>query len=166
MVMRTKTEIATFAAGCFWHVEEAFMHIEGVIKTTVGYTGGHMENLTYEDVCSDTTGHAEAIEVEFDPKPVSYEDLLNTFWEIHDPTSYHKQGPDAGSQYRAAIFYHDEKQKQAAMKSKNKLQKSGKYKNKKIVTEIAKASKFYPAEEYHQKYFEKHKLQKMLMCRA
>ena len=163
-----KLEIATFAAGCFWHVEEAFMRIRGVIKTTVGYTGGHsghMEAPTYKDVCSDATGHAEAVEIEFNSKQVSYEDLLNRFWEIHDPSSCHKQGPDTGSQYRAVIFYHDEKQKLAAISSKNKLQKSEKYKNKKIVTEIVKASKFYPAEEYHQKYFEKHKLQKMFMCR-
>ena len=163
---KNKTQLATFAAGCFWHVEEAFMHMKGVVKTTVGYTGGHMEKPTYENVCSDTTGHAEALQVEFEPNKVSYEELLNKFWEIHDPTSFHKQGPDAGSQYRAAIFYHDEKQKDLALKSKNKLQKSEKFKNKKIVTEIIKASKFYPAEEYHQKYFQKHKLQKMFMCRA
>ncbi len=159
-----KTQLATFSAGCFWHVEEDFMRMKGVVKTTVGYIGGHMENPTYKDVCSDETGHAEALQIEFDPEQVSYEELLNKFWEIHDPTSYHKQGPDVGSQYRAAIFYHDEKQKQVAIKSKEKLQKSEKYKNKKIVTEIVKASKFYPAEEYHQKYFEKHKIQKMFMC--
>ena len=163
---QSKTQFATFAAGCFWHVEEAFMHIKGVIKTTVGYTGGHMENPTYDNVCSDATGHAEALQVEFDPKQVSYEELLNKFWEIHDPASFHKQGPDAGSQYRAAIFCHNEGQKEAALKSKEKLQKSDKYKNKKIVTEIAKATGFYPAEEHHQKYFQKHKLQKMFMCRV
>jgi peptide-methionine (S)-S-oxide reductase len=160
-----KIEKATFAAGCFWHIEEVFRGIKGVKNTTVGYIGGHMDNPTYNDVCSDSTGHAEAIEIEFDQNKVSYEQLLTMFWENHDPTSFHKQGPDVGSQYRAAIFYHNEKQKQAATKSKNKLQKSEKFKNKKIVTEIAKASKFYPAEEYHQKYFEKHKLQKMFMCR-
>ncbi|MBI2523439.1 peptide-methionine (S)-S-oxide reductase MsrA [Candidatus Woesearchaeota archaeon] len=163
-MVRQKTQLATFAAGCFWHVEESFRQMNGVVKTTVGYIGGHMENPTYKNVCSDETGYAEAVQVEFDPKQISYEELLGKFWEIHDPTSYHKQGPDVGSQYRAAIFYHDEKQKQAAMKSKNKLSKSEKYKNKKIVTEIVKASKFYPAEEYHQKYFQKHKLQKFFAC--
>ena len=156
---------ATFAAGCFWHVEEAFRQMKGVINVTSGYTGGTMKTPSYEDVCSDETGHTEAVQVEFDPKQVSYEKLLDRFWEIHDPTSYHKQGPDIGSQYRSAIFYHDEKQKQAALKSKQKLQKSEKYKREKIVTEIVKATKFYKAEEYHQKYFQKHKLQKMFMCR-
>lgn len=164
-MIKFKTQLATFAAGCFWHVEEAFMHIKGVVKTTVGYIGGHMENPTYKNVCSDETGHAEALQIEFDPKEVSYEELLNKFWEIHDPMSYHKQGPDVGSQYRAAIFYHDENQKKAAIKSIEKLQQSEKYKYKKIFTEIIKASKFYPAEEYHQKYFQKHKIQKMFMCR-
>ena len=164
--MKTKkTQLATFAAGCFWHVEEAFRQIKGVINVTSGYTGGHTKDPTYKDVCSDTTSHAESILVEFDPKQVSYEDLLDKFWEIHDPTSYHKQGPDVGSQYRAVIFYHNEKQKTLATKSKQKLQKNQKYKNKKIVTEVVKATKFYPAEEYHQKYFEKHKIQKMFMCR-
>ena len=170
---------ATFAAGCFWHVEEAFSRIKGVVNVTSGYVGGKTENPSYKDVCSDEIGHAEAVQVEFDPKQVSYEDLLNKFWEIHDPTSYHKQGPDVGSQYRSAIFYHDERQKQAALKSKQKLQKSEKYKDtwksrisgtnsvgKKIVTEIVKATKFYKAEEYHQKYFQKHKIKKMLMCRV
>ena len=160
-----KIEKATFAAGCFWHVEEAFREIKGVVDVTSGYTGGHMKNPSYNDVCSDLTGHAEAIEIEFDPKQVSYEKLLDKFWEMHDPTSYHKQGPDVGSQYRSAIFYNNEKQKEIATKSKNNLQKTQKYKNKKIVTELKKASKFYPAEEYHQKYFQKHKLQKMFMCR-
>ena len=161
-----KIQLATFAAGCFWHVEEAFSRIKGVVNVTSGYVGGKMKNPSYKDVCSDETGHAEAVQVEFDPKQVSYDKLLDKFWEIHDPTSYHKQGPDVGSQYRAAIFYHAEKQKQAALKSKQKLQKSEKYKGKKIVTEIVKATKFYKAEEYHQKYFQKHKLQKMFMCRV
>lgn len=162
----SKTELATFAAGCFWHVEEAFRQMKGVINVISGYTGGHTKNPTYKEVCSDTTGHAEAIEIEFNPKQVSYEDLLKKFWEIHDPASYHKQGPDVGSQYRAAIFCHNEKQKQLAIRSKEKLQKSEEYKNKKIVTEIVKATEFYKAEEYHQKYFEKHKIQKIFMCRA
>ena len=159
-----KTQLATFAAGCFWHVEEAFMHLKGVIKTTVGYTGGNAENPSYKDVCSGKTGHAESVQVEFNPKQISYENLLKVFWSIHDPTQVNKQGPDIGAQYRSAIFYHNENQKQAAISLKNKLQKSGIYKNKKIATEIAKAPEFYPAEDYHQKYFEKHKIKKMLMC--
>jgi len=156
---------ATFAAGCFWHVEEAFGNVKGVVNITSGYTGGKMENPNYQDVCSDQTGHAEAVQVEFDPKQVSYDKLLEVFWELHDPTSYHKQGPDIGSHYRSAIFYHNEKQKQTAMKSKQKLQKTQKYKDKPIVTEIVKAATFNKAEEYHQKYFQKHKIQRMFMCR-
>jgi peptide-methionine (S)-S-oxide reductase len=156
---------ATFAAGCFWHVEEAFGKMEGVTKVTSGYTGGHVDDPKYKEVCSDETGHAEAVQVEFDPKKVSYEELLDKFWEVHDPTSFHKQGADVGSQYRAVIFYQNDKQKQAAMESKTKLQKSEKYKNKRLVTEIVKATKFYEAEEYHQNYFGKHKFQKMFMCR-
>ena len=111
---------ATFAAGCFWHVEEAFRQVKGVIEVASGYTGGHMKNPSYKDVCTDETGHAEAVEIEFNPKQVSYEELLDRFWELHDPTSYHEQGPDVGSQYRAAIFYHNEKQKIAATKSKQR----------------------------------------------
>jgi len=149
-----KTEKATFAAGCFWGIEQEFDKVKGVINTTVGYTGGNLKNPTYEDVCSDKTGHAEAVLVEFDSKTVSYERLLNVLWSIHDPTQWHKQGHDLGSQYRSAIFYHNEEQKKAAINSKQKLEKSGKYK-KPIVTEIAPASAFYKAEEYHQKYFEK-----------
>ena len=159
-------EKATFAAGCFWHVEEEFRNVKGVIDTKVGYTGGNVKNPSYEKVCTDATGHAEAIEVTFDPKIVSYEKLLEVFWRTHDPTQFNRQGPDVGSQYRSAIFYHDEKQKKAAISSMEALQKSEKYKNKKIHTQIAKAEKFYPAEEYHQKYFQKHKLQKMFLCRA
>lgn len=165
MDMATKTQIATFAAGCFWGIEEAFSNVKGVVNVTSGYVGGKMKNPTYKDVCTDETGHAEAVQVQFDPKKVFYDDLLKVFWEVHDPTSFHKQGPDVGSQYRAAIFYHDEKQKQAAIKSKNNLQKTQKYKDKKIMTEIVKATKFYKAEEYHQKYFQKHKIQKMFMSR-
>jgi len=156
---------ATFAAGCFWHVEEAFRNVKGVVNVASGYEGGTIKNPTYNDVCSDKSGHAEAVQVEFDVKQVSYEDLLKVFWEIHDPTSYHKQGPDVGSQYRSVIFYHNEKQKQAAIISKQKLQKTQKYRNKTIVTEIVKSNKFYKAEEYHQRYFQKHKFQKMFMCR-
>ncbi len=149
----SKTEKATFAGGCFWHVEEAFREVKGVIETKVGYTGGNTEDPSYEDVCSHTTGHAEAIEVTFDPKAVSYEELLDVFWRMHDPTQVNRQGPDVGDSYRSAIFYHGEKQKDAAEKSKQKLQK--KLGSKKIATQIAPAKTFYHAEEYHQKYLAK-----------
>jgi peptide-methionine (S)-S-oxide reductase len=148
-------DTATFAAGCFWGVEAAFSRVKGVLTTRVGYTGGHTECPTYEDVCSHTTGHAEAVELTFDPAVVTYEQLLDTFWAIHDPTTKNRQGPDIGDQYRSAIFYHSETQKAAAVAAAEKLAKSGKYRRP-IVTEIAAASKFWPAEEYHQKYFEKH----------
>ena len=147
-------EKATFAAGCFWHVEAAFAQVEGVAATTVGYTGGHLDNPTYEDVCSDTTGHAEAVQVEFDPARVSYEKLLEVFWGIHNPTTVNRQGPDVGSQYRSAVFHHSEAQRQAAAAYKEKLQSQGKF-DKPIVTEITEASAFWPAEEYHQQYFKK-----------
>lgn len=146
---------AIFAAGCFWGVEEAFRNIKGVVSTRVGYTGGKKQSPTYEDVCTDKTGHAEAVEVEYDPSVVSYQELLSTFWDIHDPTTLNRQGPDVGTQYRSSIFYGDEGQKDAAIASKNKLERSGKYK-KKIVTEILPVSQFYPAEDYHQKYYMKH----------
>jgi len=145
-------EKATFAAGCFWHVEEEFRKVKGVIDTKVGYTGGNMKKPTYEKVCTDETGHAEAIEVTFDPKIVSYEELLNVFWKMHDPTQINRQGPDIGTQYRSAIFYHNEKQKRAAEKSKKEQQK--KLKNR-IATEIVSVKDFYKAEEYHQRYMEK-----------
>jgi len=147
-----KTEKATFAAGCFWHVQHAFDQVKGVIKTTVGYTGGNFKNPTYEDVCSDNTGHAEVVLVEFDPKKVSYETLLDVFWKIHDPTQINRQGPDIGLQYRSAIFYCSHEQKPLAAKSKEKEQK--KHKNP-IATQILPAKEFYPAEEYHQKYLER-----------
>ena len=153
---KTKTQLATFAAGCFWGVEYRFNQFKGVVNTTVGYTGGNFKNPSYENVCYDQTGHAEAVQVEYDPSKVSYEKLLDLFWSIHDPTQFHRQGPDVGSQYRSAIFYHNEEQKKAAIKSKEKLEKSGKYKNP-IVTEIVSASAFYKAEEYHQRYWEKNK---------
>lgn len=153
--MNTKTETATFAAGCFWGVEETFRKTKGVVNTMVGYTGGNMKNPSYEDVCSDETGHAEAVQIEFDPKKVSYEKLLDIFWQNHDPTQLNRQGPDIGSQYRSAVFYHNEKQRKAALKSKEMLGKSGKY-NKPIVTEILPAADFYRAEEYHQKYRQLH----------
>jgi len=150
----SKSEKAIFAAGCFWGVEETFRNIKGVVSTKVGYTGSSFKNPTYENVCTDKTGHAEAIEIEYDPSIVSYEKLLNIFWEIHDPTTLNRQGPDIGKQYRSAIFYTDENQKNIATLSKENLEKSGKY-NKKIVTEIIQVSEFYPAEDYHQKYYMK-----------
>ncbi|MBN1804106.1 MAG: peptide-methionine (S)-S-oxide reductase MsrA [Sedimentisphaerales bacterium] len=146
---------ATFAAGCFWHVEYAFGQIPGVLKTTVGYIGGETENPTYKEVCTDRTGHAEAVEVLYDPNQVTYEQLLEAFWNMHNPTQLNRQGPDYGAQYRSAIFFHNQQQEQAAKESKEKLEDSGKF-DKPVVTQIAPAEKFYPAEEYHQKYFEKH----------
>lgn len=149
-----KTEKATFSAGCFWHVEVAFRKIKGVVNVTVGYTGGHFKNPSYEAVCTDTTGHAEAVLVEYEPTKVSYEELLEVFWNSHNPTTLNRQGFDIGTQYRSAIFYHNEKQKGMAIKSRERLEMSGKYKNK-IVTEIVPADTFYKAEEYHQRYLEK-----------
>jgi peptide-methionine (S)-S-oxide reductase len=148
---------ATFGAGCFWHVEEAFRYLKGVISTTVGYMGGTLKNPTYEDVCTDKTGHAEVIEITYDPRKISYEDLLNVFWNIHDPTTKNRQGSDVGTQYRSVIFYHTLEQKIAAETSKKNLEQSKKYK-KKIVTEVTIATIFYPAEEYHQRYLAKHGL--------
>jgi peptide-methionine (S)-S-oxide reductase len=145
---------ATFAAGCFWGVESAFRQVPGVIATAVGYTGGQTKNPTYKEVCSDRTGHAEALLVEYDPAQVSYEQLLDVFWEIHDPTQLNRQGPDHGSQYRSAIFVHDAEQEKAAKASKERLTQSGKYR-KPIVTEVVPAGEFYMAEDYHQQYFEK-----------
>ncbi|MGH9440824.1 MAG: peptide-methionine (S)-S-oxide reductase MsrA [Thermoanaerobaculia bacterium] len=147
-------ERATFAAGCFWGVEAAFRQVEGVTATTVGYSGGRLPNATYKDVCSGTTGHAEVVEVEFDPSKVSYDDLLNVFWENHDPTTLNRQGPDVGEQYRSAIFFHTPEQQAAATASKEKLRASGKF-PRPIVTEITPASEFYRAEDYHQQYLEK-----------
>lgn len=145
---------ATFAAGCFWGVEAAFSKVKGVKSTTVGYLGGHLENPTYQDVCSDKTGHAEAVEITYDLAKVSYNQLLDVSWSIHDPTTLNCQGPDVGSQYRSAIFFHNKEQESAAKESKQKLRQSGKFKNE-IVTEITPASTFYRAEEYHQRYLEK-----------
>jgi peptide-methionine (S)-S-oxide reductase len=142
---------ATFGAGCFWGVEEAFRGIKGVASTSVGYSGGPFKNPTYEDVCTGQTGHAEAVQVEFDPSQVSFDELLSVFWEIHDPTTLNRQGPDVGSQYRSAIFFHSPEQKSAAVASREKLEKSGRYR-KPIVTEITPASEFYRAEEYHQQF--------------
>jgi peptide-methionine (S)-S-oxide reductase len=150
-------EKATFGAGCFWHVEEAFRYLKGVTSTTVGYMGGILKNPTYEDVCTDKTGHAEVLEVTYDPAKISYNDLLSVFWDIHNPTTKNRQGPDVGTQYRSVIFYHTLEQKTAAETLKGNLEQSRKYK-KKIITEITKATTFYPAEEYHQQYLAKHGL--------
>ena len=147
-------EKATFAAGCFWGVEAEFRKIKGVKSTAVGYSGGALVNPTYKDVCSGRTGHAEVLEVQYDPAQVSYDELLNVFWENHDPTTLNRQGPDAGTQYRSAIFFHSPEQQAAAIASREKQQKSGRY-SKPIVTEITAASDFYRAEEYHQQYLEK-----------
>jgi peptide-methionine (S)-S-oxide reductase len=145
---------ATFAAGCFWGVEEAFRRLKGVHTTAVGYTGGTMRNPTYADVCTDRTGHAEVVQVEYDPAQVSYDDLLTVFWSTHNPTTPNRQGPDVGTQYRSAIFYHTPDQQAAAAASKEALQKSGRY-PRPVVTEITPAAEFYRAEEYHQRYLEK-----------
>jgi peptide-methionine (S)-S-oxide reductase len=145
---------ATFGAGCFWGVEAAFRQVEGLSGTAVGYAGGTTENPTYRDVCSHRTGHAEVVEVDYDPARVSYEQLLEVFWANHDPTTRNRQGPDVGDQYRSVIFYHDEEQRAAALASKEALDRSGRYRNP-IVTEIAPAPTFYRAEEYHQQYLEK-----------
>ena len=147
-----KTQKATFAAGCFWGVEAVFRQIKGVVSTQVGYSGGNMGNPTYEDVCTDETGHAEAVEINYNPEKVSYEKLLDVFWQNHNPTQLNRQGPDVGTQYRSAVFYHNEKQKKAAEKSLKEQQK--KYKDN-IVTEIKPAAAFHRAEEYHQQYLEK-----------
>ena len=148
------SQTATFAAGCFWGVEATFRAVEGVTSTVVGYTGGTLDNPTYEDVCGKGTGHAEAVQVEFDPAVISYEQLLDVFWNAHDPTTLNRQGPDVGTQYRSAVFYHDAAQREAAEASKQALQGSGKYRDP-VVTEITPAATFWRAEEYHQQYFEK-----------
>ena len=147
-------ELATFAAGCFWGVESIFKKVTGVMETTVGYTGGTVPDPAYRQVCTGITGHAEAVLIRYDPKIVSYEELLSLFWRIHDPTTPNRQGPDVGTQYRSAIFYHDDRQKRAAEESKDKFDRNGSYINK-ATTQIIPASPFYDAEEYHQDYFEK-----------
>jgi peptide-methionine (S)-S-oxide reductase len=145
---------ATFGAGCFWGVEAAYRQIPGVLSTAVGYLGGTLENPSYHDVCTGRTGHAEVVQVDYDPSRITYDDLLTVFWENHDPTTLNRQGPDIGTQYRSAIFYHDDEQKEAAIKSKEERERSGRYR-KPIVTEITPATEFYMAEDYHQQYLEK-----------
>jgi peptide-methionine (S)-S-oxide reductase len=160
--MLSMTETATFAAGCFWGVEAEFRRIDGVTATRVGYTGGHTEHPTYREVCGKRTGHAEAVEVEYDPAEVSYEELLETFWSVHDPTTLNRQGFDIGSQYRSAIFFHSEEQRVAAERSRDAAQErlaaNGRGllgRRREIVTEIVPAATFWPAEDYHQRYLEK-----------
>ena len=147
-------EKATFGAGCFWGVEAPFRSIPGVVSTMVGYCGGKTDNPTYKDVCTDTTGHAEAVEITFDPAQLPYEQLLETFWKLHDPTTPNRQGPDVGSQYRSVIFFHSPAQEAAARAARERLDKSGKFRNP-VVTQIVPAAPFYKAEEYHQRYLEK-----------
>jgi peptide-methionine (S)-S-oxide reductase len=147
-------EIATFGAGCFWGIEAAFRRVPGVLDAAVGYSGGRTENPSYQDVCTDTTGHAEVVQVTFDPEKLSYDQLLDAFWTVHDPTQVNRQGPDHGKQYRTAIFFHSPEQEAAAKKSKQALEASGKLRRP-IATEITAAGPFWRAEEYHQRYLEK-----------
>ncbi|HWX30568.1 MAG TPA: peptide-methionine (S)-S-oxide reductase MsrA [Steroidobacteraceae bacterium] len=147
-------KIAIFGAGCFWGIESAFRQLEGVIDAVSGYAGGTVDQPTYRAVCSGKTGHAEAVQVEYDPSQVSYEQLLDLFWQIHDPTTLNRQGPDIGTQYRSVIFYSDDNERSAAEKSKQRLETSGKFRRP-IVTQIVPATNFYRAEEYHQRYYER-----------
>lgn len=149
-----KSEKATFGGGCFWGVEAAFRQIEGVTATAVGFMGGTLAHPSYHDVCTDKTGHAEVVEVEYDPSRVTYDELLKVFWEVHNPTQLNRQGPDVGTQYRSVIFFHSPGQETAAKVSKEKLEKSGAY-QRPIVTQILPAAEFWRAEEYHQQYLEK-----------
>ena len=151
------TKIATFGAGCFWGVEAAFRQLEGVVDTAVGYTGGTLDNPSYQQVCSKTTGHAEVVQVQYDPEKVEYATLLNTFWGEHDPTQLNRQGPDVGSQYRSEIFFHDGDQQVVAEASKAELGANGRF-DRPIVTAITPAETFWRAEEYHQRYLEKNGL--------
>ena len=147
-------EIATFGAGCFWGIEAAFRRVPGVLDAAVGYSGGKTQNPSYQEVCTDTTGHAEVVQVTFDPEKLSYDQLLNVFWTIHDPTQVNRQGPDYGAQYRTAIFFHSPEQEATAKKSKQALEASGKLRRP-VATEITPAGPFWRAEEYHQRYLEK-----------
>jgi len=149
-----KTEKATFGAGCFWGIEAAFRKVPGVVDAAVGYSGGTLDNPTYRDVCTGQTGHAEVVEISFDPTQVSYDQLLDLFWQLHDPTTLNRQGPDVGSQYRSAIFFHTPEQETAANVSRETIGSSGRFRGK-VVTEVTPASIFYRAEEYHQRYMEK-----------
>ena len=151
---KTTLEKATFGAGCFWGVEAAFRQVKGVVSTQVGYTGGHKPNANYKEVCSGNTGHAEAVEVTFDPASVSYEELLRIFWENHDPTTPNRQGPDVGEQYRSAVFFHTPAQEAAAKASRSRLEAAHRFRRP-IVTQVVPAGPFYRAEEYHQQYLEK-----------
>jgi peptide-methionine (S)-S-oxide reductase len=150
-----KTEVATFGTGCFWCTEAVFQELKGVVKVYSGYMGGHVANPSYEEVCSGTTGHAECLQVFYDPEVLSYDELLEVFWESHDPTQLNRQGNDIGTQYRSAIFYHTEEQREKAEHYKTQLDKEGAYPNP-IVTEITPATTFYPAEDYHQDYYNNH----------
>lgn len=150
----TQLQKATFGAGCFWGVEAAYRQVKGVTSTAVGYEGGTFENPSYRDVCTDRTGHAEVVEVTYDPARVSYDELLNVFWENHNPTQLNRQGPDVGTQYRSVIFFHTPEQRAAATASLETIERSGRYK-KPIVTQIVPAATFYKAEDYHQQYLEK-----------
>lgn len=147
---------ATFGAGCFWGVEAAFRNVSGIIETATGYMGGTLKNPTYKDVCTGQTGHAEVVQVTYDPSKVSYDLLLDVFWSIHDPTQLNRQGPDIGTNYRSVIFYHDAEQGRLARRSKEKIEVSGLFGFRKVMTGITPASEFYRAEEYHQRYYEKH----------
>jgi peptide-methionine (S)-S-oxide reductase len=149
------TTKATFGAGCFWGVEASFKQLSGVIDAVSGYSGGTVENPTYEQVCTGRTGHAEVVQVTYDPERISYDQLLEAFWAIHDPTTLNRQGPDVGTQYRSVIFVHDDEQKDAALASKEALERQDRFSDA-IVTEITPFEAFYPAEEYHQRYYEKH----------
>jgi peptide-methionine (S)-S-oxide reductase len=151
-MQNTYTETATVGAGCFWGVEEVFRKIPGVVKTSVGYSGGTHSNPTYRLVCTGVTGHAEAVQIEFDPEELPYANLLDIFWNTHDPTTLNRQGPDVGTQYRSVVFYHTENQRLVALSKKQEIQESGKYTSP-IVTEIVPYQKFYRAEEYHQNYY-------------
>jgi peptide-methionine (S)-S-oxide reductase len=154
ILLLMSTEKATFGAGCFWGVEETFRNLNGVLSTAAGYAGGTKENPTYEDVCTDKTGHAEVVEVEFDPSQTTYDELLDVFWSNHNPTILNRQGPDVGTQYRSVIFYHSPEQKSAAETSRKKIDMSGRFRGP-VVTQIEPAPKFWRAEEYHQRYLQK-----------